>query len=214
MQKPRIIRFGFECMAKTVAKIQQGADSRLFFILGHDFRLVLHRFMDQVIQSVFMPLPDGCSVIFQPIEKACIVDRAVLDDFSQTGIELPFGKACKCRGVNNHCRWLVKSAHQVFAPGMVDCRFSADRGIHLGEQGGWKLQEADSTHVTGRCEARNIPYDPAPQRNYGGIPACLHTHELVNDAVPGFHSLEAFTIGDYVYFDIPLTQRRPDPVKV
>jgi len=151
-------------------------------------------------------LLDVCGVFLQPGKKTAIVDGAVLDDFSQTGVEFSFGKACKRSGINNNRRWLVKSAHQVFAFDMVDCRFSADRSVHLCEQGGWKLQEADPTHVRGRRKACYVPDHTATQRNYIGVTAGLHAHQLVDDAVPGFHGFETFAIGDYVYFNFPFTQ--------
>ncbi len=57
----------------------------------------------------------------------------------------------------------MEGADQVLALGCVDRGLAAHRGIHLGQEGGGDLHEADAALVDGRREAREVAHHAAPE---------------------------------------------------
>ena len=79
---------------------------------------------------------------------------------------MSFGQSAERIGINHHTLRLLESTYCVFDAAEVDSRLSADRGIHLGEQGGRHVVEVDASHIYRCGKAREVAYDTAADRYY------------------------------------------------
>src|SRR5271168_2423711 len=67
----------------------------------------------------------------EPVKKGRVAEKAIFDEFGIAGAEFARWQRVERRGVGEHEDRLMKSTDQVLAMGGIDCRFAADRGVHL-----------------------------------------------------------------------------------
>jgi hypothetical protein len=91
--------------------------------------------------------------------------RPVLRHLGVAGQQLARRQGAQHLGVGQHQARLVEGADQVLALGQVDGGLAADRGIHLGQQRGGDLHEADAAQQDGGGEAGDVADHPAAQRD-------------------------------------------------
>ena len=81
--------------------------------------------------------------------------------------------------INDYCFGLMERAHQVLAKAQVYPYLSAHTAVHLGQQGGWNLDEINAAHKGSRAEACQVS-DHAAAQGYDGIGTrYAHIHELI-----------------------------------
>ena len=95
-------------------------------------------------------------MLFQPGKKIGIAQQSIFDDFGVTAQQLASGQGGEHRDVRYHDARLIEQPDEILALGHVDCRFAADRGIHLGEQGCRHLREIDAALQRSSGETGNI----------------------------------------------------------
>lgn len=73
--------------------------------------------------------------------------RAHLDDFGHAVGEFALRKSFEERGVDKDVFWLPEGSDEVLSMWGIDGCLSADAGVDHGQQSGWDLNEADTTHT-------------------------------------------------------------------
>ena len=120
-------------------------------------------------QGRFVPRHQGVDIGFQPVHQMHIGNGTVLDDLGQASAQLARRQGVERVQVAHHQLRLVESADHVFAQGMVDAGFTADRRIHLRQQGGRHLHKGHAAHKAGRRKARHIAHHTTAQRKQHGF---------------------------------------------
>ena len=77
-------------MAKRVPEIEPGANPGFALVLHHNLGLDFTRAPDRMGQRRCIPRQQSVQIGFQPDQKFHVVDKAVLDDFGETGTEFAF----------------------------------------------------------------------------------------------------------------------------
>ena len=186
---------GLDGVAKGVAKIQNRPQARLALVLPHhpglDFTTALHR----VHQGLRIARHQGVDVGLNPVQKHHVGNRSVFDDFSQARTHLARGQCLQAAQVADHARRLVKRANHVFAQGMVDSRFAADRRVHLRQQGGGHLHKGHAAHVASRRKAGHVAHHAAAQREQHSLAVTALRQQHVKHLVQGLPCFVRLAIG-------------------
>ena len=192
MQVAAVTRNSFQAMADGVAKIQNGAQAGLGFVLAHHVGFDLAAAGNDFRQGGGMTAEDFGHFPLQPFKQGCIVDDAVLDDLGQAGPEFAVGQPTQGRQIAEHQARLVESADQIFAGLEIDAHFPAHGTVHLGEQGGGHLDQRHSAQVGGGDETRQIPDHATAQRHDERLALHAMGGELIVAGMENLQTLGAF----------------------
>ncbi len=120
----------------------------------------------------------------------------MLDDLRHPGAKLRLIQRRQHRGINDDRLGLLERADQVLALGQIDPGLATHAGIDHREHRGGRLREAHPAHKGRRREARDVPGDPAAQREHHPAPIQAVGEELVVQPTDGGEGLVPLTVGD------------------
>src|SRR5699024_5951122 len=139
------------CMCQRMTEIKQHPLSGIKLVFLHHLTFDIHTscnyFRQMIRKSVKTSGPP------EQRKKLCILDAAILDDFSHSVMDVTLRKCFQHIRINQDFLWLIECPYKIFAFFQVNCYFSSDRGIHLSQQGSRNLYEWDSPQI--RCRRKS-----------------------------------------------------------
>ncbi len=194
MQPVAIAHFGFNGVAKGMAKIENGANSGFAFVFGHYPCLGLAGALDSFGQCRRVQLDELLHMLLKPVHERGITNQAVLYHLGQPGRKLARWQCAQGIGINNHGFGLVEGTNHVLAQLMVDTGLAAYRGIHLRQQCGRHLNETDATLVAGSGKAGHVSGHSTAQRNQRGLAIMTILQQAIKHLLQGWPVLVRLAI--------------------
>src|SRR5581483_3754723 len=155
-------------MTDSMAEIQHTSEAALAFIGGDDFRFQFNALGDQVFQFRRISLEDVVSLCFKASKQFRLTDHATFDGLIKARSKLSFWKRGEHLGVNQNRTRLVKGPDQVL-PGLeIHACLTANRRVHLRQNGCRDLNDVDPAHVDGGEEPGYIADNPTAQSKNQG----------------------------------------------
>ncbi len=182
----------FQGMAESMAEIEQSALAGLPFVARHDGGLHAAGMGDGLDQRLAVTAQCLGGVGFQPVEERRIAQGAIFDHFGIAGQQFAARQGREQGGVGDDDARLMEQADQVLALGRVDRGLAADRGIHLGQQGGGNLRKGDAALEHGGGEAGEIADHPAAQRHDQALAVDLHVEQRAGQFLQPCKAFAAF----------------------
>ena len=165
VKKAAIIGGGFEAVADGMAEIQGFTRAGVALVLGNDFRFLAHAARDHPFQRGGILAQQAFQPPFDKTENAGIADDAVFDHFEKPGAILARRKRAQRLRIGQHHLRLVKRANQIFPLGQIDAGFAANRAIHLRDQCGGNVHDADAAQITSGDETGDVSHHAAADGN-------------------------------------------------
>ena len=135
------------------------------------------------------------------LKKSGVVDESVLHDLGKPSPYFTRAEGRERRGIAEHTPGLVEGADEILAAWKIDAGLAAHRGVHLGEQCGWHLQEIDAALVAGSGESGDIADDPSAERDDDTVACNTPLDQGALNFREGVQRLVALSIRDDVYVD-------------
>jgi hypothetical protein len=153
-------------MAEGVTEIEQRPRAALFALVGrHDLGLGADAGLHRMAALLARRGKHLAPILLEPGEERRIVDEPVFHHLRIARAELALAQGRERGNVGQHQARLVESADQILALPRVDAGLAADRGIHLGQQRGRHLHDADAAPQNAGGKARQIADHPAAERH-------------------------------------------------
>mmetsp|Transcript_56123 Transcript_56123/g.122739 ORF Transcript_56123/g.122739 Transcript_56123/m.122739 type:complete len:222 (-) Transcript_56123:197-862(-) len=172
-------------MPNGVTIIQRGSETRLLFINGHDVGLVLHRFVQHLLQKMVVQRHNGLGIGCHCLKELGIADHSHFDGFSQSFHHLSSAQSAEYRGVSENNLGLVESADEVLPRWHVQGSLATNTAVDHGHGGRGHLHHWDAPHVGGCSEAGQIAHHTTTQSQDGGIASALVGQHIVLNACLG-----------------------------
>jgi hypothetical protein len=126
---------------------------------------------------------------FDTREKAGIGDDGRLDDFGQSGTELPVGERAQHPGVADHEPGLRKRSRHILVSVDIHAVLAAHAGVDLPQQGRRDEAEIEAAHVGRGGETRHVGHDTAPDPQHESRPVDAQFDEAAVDRFDGLQGL-------------------------
>ena len=204
MQPLPVTQTGFDGVAKGVAKVQNSAQARFALVLRHHVGFDLAAALDRMGQRHRVTGQQRIQVGRDPVQKAQVCYRAILDDLGQAGAEFALGQGAQYLQVAHHQLRLVEGAYHVFAQRVVDAGLATDRRIDLRQQRGGQLHKRHAAHETGRGKAGHVADHPATERKQHCLTVASLAQQGVKNQVQGLPGLVLLAIGQHHFLNLPV----------
>jgi hypothetical protein len=145
-------------MTKGVAKIKMSAHPGLALVRRDDSCFELTAALNRHSHCAHIALLEGVALVNQPAKKRAISDQAIFHDFGKTCGVFTLWQGQQRIQVNQYTRWLMESADEILAPGVVHTGFASDRRINLREQGRGHLQKIGATQKARGGKSSHVTY--------------------------------------------------------
>ena len=194
-RKRDVAGLGFERVAEGVAEIQDAAQVAFALVAGDHLAFIRTEsaMMRSTASGVRASTSSLCS--HQECEELGVADDAGLDDFVEAGAVLAVGQGVEHGRVDEDGERLVEAADQVLAADEVHAGLAADRGVHLGEQGGRDLEHGNAAHEDGGQEAGHVVDDAAAESDHHARAVGAALHHLLGKLLHGRQALLVFAAG-------------------
>ena len=169
MQQLAVVRGRLDGVADGVAEVQDHAQAGLLLVLADDLGLDADAGGDDLLQGGGVSRQDGVAVLLHEAEEGWVADDGGLNGLLQAGAEFGGGESAEKVDVAEDGEGVVEGADEVLAGEEVDAGLAAEGGIDLGEHGGGQANVADSAHVDGGEEARDVADDAAAEGKQDGV---------------------------------------------
>ena len=160
---------GFDRVAEGMAQVEQGALALFQRIAGDDLGLVLAAGGNGQGQCFAVACQQGRSFLRQPLAKAQVAQRGVLDDLGQAGAQFAWRQGGQGSGIGNHRPGRMEGTDQVLALRQIHRGLAADRGIDHRQQAGRQLYAVDAAHPAGGGKPGQVADHAAAQGQHAGI---------------------------------------------
>ena len=204
MQPLPVTQTGFDGVAKGVAKVQNSAQARFALVLRHHVGFDLAAALDRMGQRHRVTGQQRIQVGRDPVQKAQVCYRAILDDLGQAGAEFALRQGAQHLQVAHHQLRLVEGAYHVLAQRVVDAGLATDRRIDLRQQRGGQLHKRHAAHETGRGKAGHVADHPATERKQHRLTVASLAQQGVKNQVQGLPGLVLLAIGQHHLLNLPV----------
>ena len=203
----------FDGVAKGVAEVEDGAQAGFALVARDDAGLDLAASLHGVREGGGVAGAQLLHVAFEPGEELHVGDGAVLDNFGQPGGQLARGQGAQRAEVAHDGARLVEGANEVLALRMVDGGFAAHGRVHLRQQRGGHLHEADAAHVARGGKASHVAHDAAAERVNHALAVGAGLHQGVEDEGERVLRLVLLAVGQRngAHAQVALRQLRRQP---
>ena len=104
---------------------------------------------------------DESRKVIKSIEHRRITDRSVFDDLGEPLVEFTLWQATQRVGIRNHKPWLMEGSDEILTPGGIDSGLSANRAVHLRNDGGGNLNVRNTAVINGSRKTRQVTNNSA-----------------------------------------------------
>ena len=185
----------FQSVGERMAQIQFPALAFFIRVASDDASLDIRRSSNQSSQRIFVHRIAGIQIRQQAHGRGIglgIAQEEGFQHFGRAAAEIPLRKRLQ-RLRTNECPFrLPDDAQHVLQVQEIDTGFSADGGIHLGQEGRRNEGEPDPTLKDRSREAGHIRGNAAADSQQQGLPVGARFHHRRTDLLHGFQPFGSF----------------------
>ena len=141
------------------------------------------------------PASSGLESLLDPREQVGIEQRRHLHHLDQAGAQLLARQGGEDGGVGDHQLRVVEEADGVLPARQVDAGLAADRGVHLGEEGGGHLDEVDAAEEAAGGEAAEVADAAAAEGDEAAVALAAGGEHLVPQPLGRGDRLRRLAVG-------------------
>src|SRR5690606_32499027 len=130
------------------------------------------------------------------------------------GGKLPRRQGLERAGIDDYSLRLVEGANHVLAQRVIDPGLAAHRGVDLGKQRGWHLDEVDPALIASRSKTGHITNHTTPKGDDGGASVVAGLQQTVEDLLQGLPGLEYLAVRQHHRGDGVVAQRAAQSVQI